>query len=335
MEEAVMQEESACQIPVDDDILKKDMIEFIAHDSRPYFQSQQIGDADLTTRQKREIATELFDKSKYAFLSRFGLYLTPDHLLYFENNCEADKYETEFMLRQIRRFNVDQKRNTDIRNRRYEVMKKMISEHVYFTESEMMSREPLLYDQLVGKYLSEKERQERDKSTGEANPTFVNVLLDGIEKTRVSNLLKTQFDDEEAMVEEEDSDEEIPNTSHEYTPGFSQWGEMADVEKPTDIEYSVNKASEIPLTAPEREILKEEFISTMYSNFLDGKDKNFDYSSVDYNSEYDNVDIRAQDEEEKYFDSEEPDCVEEVSLDEEDELDLYMQHLALHPSLQK
>lgn len=51
----------------------------------------------------------------------------------------------------------------DVKNRRYDAMKKMIAKgSSYFTEDEMRQRNPYLYEQLVGQYLSEEERKERE-----------------------------------------------------------------------------------------------------------------------------------------------------------------------------
>lgn len=54
-------------------------------------------------------------------------------------------------------------------------------------------------------------------------------------------------------------------------------------------------------------------------------------STVDNNEAYDNINIRNQDEEEKYFDSESPETVLMENVrdenDSEDELDMYMRSL--------
>ena len=44
----------------------------------------------------------------------------------------------------------------------------------------------------------------------------------------------------------------------------------------------------------------------MQLRFLSGEEREFDYSKVDNNVEYDSIEQRRIDEEEKYFDSEEP-----------------------------
>jgi len=58
----------------------------------------------------------------------------------------------------------------------------------------------------------------------------------------------------------------------------------------------------------------------------------FVFSTVDDNEAYDNVELRNQDEEEKYFDSESPETVLPCNEcndqnESEDELDIYMRSL--------
>ena len=63
-------------------------------------------------------------------------------------------------------------------------------------------------------------------------------------------------------------------------------------------------------TEDERQMLRMEFEHIMQERFMEGEDKDFfDYSTVDSNEEFDDLKVRAQDEEEAYFDQEEPsDC---------------------------
>ncbi|KTG43852.1 hypothetical protein cypCar_00028542 [Cyprinus carpio] len=55
--------------------------------------------------------------------------------------------------------------------------------------------------------------------------------------------------------------------------------------------------------AEEKAMLREEFLSPMHQRFLDGKD-DFNYSEVDENPDYDNLNILSCDAEERYFDEE-------------------------------
>jgi hypothetical protein len=57
---------------------------------------------------------------------------------------------------------------------------------------------------------------------------------------------------------------------------------------------------------------------------------------VDYNSDYDDLEARGQDEEEKYFDEESPqDAVSNKMSDDEDLLDQYMNNLEPEPTAQQ
>jgi len=60
------------------------------------------------------------------------------------------------------------------------------------------------------------------------------------------------------------------------------------------------------VAAQEKHMLRQEFLRTMQLSFLSGEDRDFDYSRVDSNERYDSMDMRQQDEEEAYFDKEEP-----------------------------
>lgn len=57
-------------------------------------------------------------------------------------------------------------------------------------------------------------------------------------------------------------------------------------------------------TEQEKMMLHEEFLSVMQDRFMRGEEQEFDYSTVDANTEFDDLKIRERDEEERYFDSE-------------------------------
>ncbi|KAG0348893.1 hypothetical protein BG005_011272 [Podila minutissima] len=54
----------------------------------------------------------------------------------------------------------------------------------------------------------------------------------------------------------------------------------------------------------DQEALRCEFVLLMKQRFLDGLDSNFDYSTVDFNEDLDDLDQEAHDEEDRYFDAE-------------------------------
>lgn len=324
-----------------DAVIIEDIANELAGNNEIYFKNQQRGESDLNKEEKANVALDILEKSKVNFLVRFGKYLKSEHLDYFKRyeDDSAIGYEISLLLKDLK-ANSDRKQYLSIRNRRYEALKELINGKSYFSEVEMMKRNPLLYDQLVGQYLSEAERRQRDKFDVD-NITLVKILMEGIEREQSENtrlLQKSAEDDAMEETEDEESEDDLKMTSQfeDAQPSTSSaWGEI-----PTT---SIELPKRIPprpttyITATERDLLKEEFLTTMYQSFLDGKDEEFDYSSVDNNDKYDNIDVISKDEEEKYFDSEDP---EEVSMEDankaessEDELDIYMNALNQHPTV--
>lgn len=335
-----------------------DIIDYLAHNNEVTFKSQQIGEMDLNIQEKKQIALNLYKKGKSLFLTKFGSYLTHNHLLYFESPT-TEEYDVKIIVTQLQKILHDKDKKVLTKNRRFEALNKMLKENAYFSESEMMRRNPLLYEQLVGQYLSEKEKLDRD-NIDTANITLLNVLLEGMDRRRIKDILEKQMDDEDSSSEREgnnsSSDSESSDDQFEKAQA-SNWGEFE--KKPNVATKRVKpkkqrKKVEIPvgttfITASERDLLREEFVQEMYRSFLAGEDE-IDYEPIDSNTDLDCLDVRAMDEEEKYFDSEtpqesempspaasvtnEPDAnVDENIADSEDELDVYMKHLNNHPTI--
>lgn len=283
------------------------------------FKLQQRGEADLTKAEKFQIAAEIFDKNKVTFLTRFGKYLNETHLKFFTNFNNED---VNIIVRDLLNDYSERSHHLLVRNRRYEALNRLKVDGTYFSEVEMMKRSPLLYEQLIGQYLSEDEKRERDKvSTGEAS--FVKILMEGIERDESeAKRLKQEEEEDNAMEEEEDDEED---TSEDKIAPYVQWGEIQEY-KP-----KAKKLPVVSITATERRLLREEFVTTMYENFLEGKDSDFDYKKVDSDQQYDNIEILTNDAQEKYFDAEAPEDVEMIATiteqSDDDELDTYMKHI--------
>lgn len=366
--------------------LRNEILDHISANKEIHFKSQQIGDPELTTNEKRNIAESILNNSISLFLSRFGQYLTYEQMKYFKNCPQGDEYTVKFYLDQQKAQKLTKK---NVKNRRFEAMKKLISEGSYFSESEMKSRNPLLYEQLIGQYLSPEEKEEANR-LDTSNITLVNILLHQIDRDNEESFKQEQLEiekiesshedmscidvlaeqpinlmEKDTEVEYDTSDEEDSHTKntlnripkpivmHEeetLTQSTSLWGEdMSDqpLSKPVGIERtpwatpSVSRLHNQPKSKPsvklsdsERSLLFQEFRSHMLTTFLEGKEKLFDYSKVDTNPAYDNLDEEGQDAEDKYFDEDEScDSVMEVetkskeNTSSEDELDMFMKNL--------
>ncbi|XP_012265416.2 coiled-coil domain-containing protein 97 isoform X1 [Athalia rosae] len=328
--------------------LFKEMIDCLAN-SDAVFQSQQRHDPDLTIEEKAKIATDVFHANKSMFLSRFGQFVKDEHLYYFNDPTREQDYEIMFHLKRLRRYHNNLQRQIDVKNRRYQALKSLIDKGEYFSETEMMRRNPLLYEHLIGQYLTEEQRKGRDNIDTQ-NISFLNIVLESVDRERTRTLQKEQQDAEDEVKEENDSDndyeeelelEDKAKISSKQSDDI-HWGEMfgkpSNFHKKAQSDRNVIDYTVCQISSREQQILRDEFLTNMYNSFLNGKDKDFDYSTVDENESYDNTELRTQDEEEKYFDSESPEIVEKDTdkmerdaSSGEDELDKYMKSLKEEP----
>lgn len=330
-------DQTEVEMTVDYDL--DDIISSLTYNQDICFKNQQKWEADLTCKEKFDIAIKLFEKSKLNFLIKFGKYLKFDQLKYFSqftNHSEPDWEEIQLVLNDLNKNCSTNHQSTLKKNRRYEALKQMIKDDSYFSEIEMMKRNPLLYEQLVGQYMSLDEIKARDKYKMDEQCTFVKILMEGIERDDAESLRKKQEESEDNQMEEEDSsdDEECKEEIKEPpspVPSTSRWGEFPDSEpKRLKTQHKQN----LLVTGEERLLFKEEFVSLMYQSFLDGKD-DFDYTNVDNDASLDNLAELDHDEEDKYFGSEEADgnLEDNAEVSSEDELDIYMNALNQHPTV--
>ncbi|XP_013397532.1 coiled-coil domain-containing protein 97 [Lingula anatina] len=252
-----------------------------------HFKHQQRGEPDLTVSQKADIAREIYAKNPATFLSRFGKYMLEEDVSHFENF--KGNYEVDFHLKELRKQFSKKESKTIIKNRRYEAMKKLIEDGEYFSEEEMKSRNPLLYEQMIGQYLTEEEIQEKAGTFDRADCRFSHILMDHVGIVLQNELYYKQKEIENDQCEESEEEEED------------------ECEEELEMDNGQSKDGRENLPEAERNLLKEEFLNIMKERFMNGEDEDFDYSKVDTNAEYDSLDIREHDEEEKYFDEEEPD----------------------------
>lgn len=215
-------------------------------------------------------------------------------------------------------------KETIIRNRRYAAMLSMVKDNnSYFSEDEMIRRDPVLFEEIVGQYLTKAEKHAR-RDFDPRSSSLVDILLNSIDQKnedqrKENENLNTNEDDCSRHDMSEDS-------SHE-----EQWGNF-DGERGA----KERKRKSSYVTQGERDVLKDEWIGIMYNNFISGKDLEFfDYTQVDENEAYDETIEKDQDCQEKYFDEDDENSKlsaknENLSQDSEDELDVYMKHIEGH-----
>lgn len=241
--------------------------------------SQQRGEPDLTISEKVSILRNIFDISPGSFLMRFGNYLVEDDLKNFDHLKED--YEIAFQLKELSETFDTKKKKIGVRNRRFQCLQRLMKDSDYFSEEKMRKRSPLLYEQYIGQYLSEEEKFERDKAEIGHELSLSELLMGRQEKQMDEWLLEYERDQEDGMEEESDSDSD---------------GLKGEVESGSPLKGCP--------TEQEKIMLHEEFLSVMQDRFMRGEEQEFDYSTVDANTEFDDLKIRERDEQERYFDSE-------------------------------
>uniref|UniRef100_A0A3Q2NXX8 Coiled-coil domain containing 97 n=1 Tax=Fundulus heteroclitus TaxID=8078 RepID=A0A3Q2NXX8_FUNHE len=272
------------------------MVESVAMSGSPV-KSQQIGEAELTFGERREELLLQYRSRPLVFLERYQAHLKPEHLPAFAHVSSDPRAQHYSRLVQTRAAGCADR--TRVRNQRYAALRALQKEGEYFSEEQMRMREPLLYEQYIGQFLTDEEVLERSQEAmldgaqegqGGGSCGLANLLLNSYQERLIQSRLQEEQEREDGAQEEDEDDEDDGVQQEGWEP-----------------------------TADEKALLREEFISQMHQRFLDGKDKDFNYSEVDDNPDYDNLDIVTRDAEEKYFDEDDNDDDDDDDDEEEEE----------------
>lgn len=229
--------------------------------------SQQRGDPELSVQEKKDILMQLLHNSPGSFVRRFGTVLDEEELQYFE---DIDNYEVQHYLKQCQKLLKGKNKLQSISNRRYKAIEELTATTNYFSYEEMRERCPLLFEQYVGCHLTEEEREfmDRCKHKGELSLS-----------AHVSNKMDNDATYQKLCEERKSENGEVSVLT------LSKETEQADRDK---------------------RMLRGEFLRLMHLRFINGEEKEYDYSHIDSNEEYDISTVYERDCEDSYFDSEEP-----------------------------
>lgn len=257
--------------------------------------SQQRGERDLPEVELCEELRGILCQKPGSFLMRFGRYLDENDLKLFESKSTGN-YEVCFRVKELQQNleRTSRAQSKMVKNRRYTRLEQLMSESDYFLEEEMQRREPLLFEYYIGQFLSEEEKLRIGEDRSEMK--LSSMILKNMEIDKRMRLLKEQRSREEDQLEESDcsSDEDVADTAESRNLAFA----------PMNLSLKPETADR------EKLMLRREFLSAMQTRFLEGKDEDFDYSTVDHNEQYDSLEMRGRDSEDNYFDTEEPSCCE-------------------------
>lgn len=232
---------------------------------------------------------------------RFGECLDESDLKSFESKSVGD-FEVEFRVSELQRKlkQSTRARLKAVKNRRYKYLERLMEDSDYFSEGEMQQRDPLLFEYYIGQFLSEEQKLEIGGKVN-TDMKLSSMIFMNMDVGKRTELLERQRTSEAGQLEEsDDSGDEVEG---EVT--LVEYGSMTSASG--DVQMAPMKLSSDPDTASrEKLMLKQEFLSAMQASFLDGKDRDFDYSKVDLDEQYDSLEMRGRDSEDDYFDTEEP-----------------------------
>merc|ERR1719264_446358 len=123
-----------------------------------FFRHQQVGEGELVAEEKEKIVKELVQSKPALFLQRFGRFLSVVQLDYFES-LRDDDFELSHYLKETKQLTCRKVRQQRVKNRRYAMLQRMLAaSDPHFSEAAMRERNPLLYQQLVGKFMTAEEK---------------------------------------------------------------------------------------------------------------------------------------------------------------------------------
>lgn len=314
-----------------------DIIDYLVRCAKISFKNSHVDEKEMKTCDKIHFAHALFKRSPTDFLTQFGKFLAPHHVGYFENlKSEQSNRAFRQCLDLLKTYHSGNGKRKRVRNRRYKALQKLQNESDYFSEKQMMSRNPLLYEQLIGQFLSDEEIRARDGVDRE-NLTFLDLILETVDRNEMREMKNEQMLEEDL---DSMSIEDPPSNRNDISEKRKQWGEFEIADTTPSFKPEIRKQALI--SAPERRLLREEFLQEMYNSFIEGYD-DVDYDSIDNDEQLDDLQQISQDAEDKYFDSEtnEVESLEEhMALMEEyskkqvqdnlrdDPLDVFMTHIS-------
>ncbi|KRX94708.1 Glutaminyl-peptide cyclotransferase-like protein [Trichinella pseudospiralis] len=236
----------------------------IANIPEAFLRDQQRGEVDFTFEQRLNIVRSTYEQRPVKFLSKYSIYIDKGEVDLFEPNSDQTM---EYHIERIKNSGTNEAAFR-IKNRRFSKLKELISEGTYFSDREMRQRDPWLYYHMIGRHLTENESKALFHSQN-SQYKFSDLLLDFHDNKMVND----------ERVKMENSYRKEPKKFFSYE----------------------TKKTETTISDEEKERLRKEFVSIMHESFLEGRDKEFDYSEVDENSKYDDYVRINQDAEDKYF----------------------------------
>ncbi|XP_053208183.1 coiled-coil domain-containing protein 97-like [Panonychus citri] len=294
---------------MDESDLVNDLFKTILENPSAFIVDQQKDAPELLYNQRLEILSQLYEEKKLSFLIRYNQFLSKSQLEFIRDSLSHLDKDDE-ILYYLEKL-IPSKNVNLIKQRRYSALQSLIEEGKYFNDNNMRERNPHLYEQMIGRYLSSKELssiEDQDREESEIQRPLSTFLLRQMDKNRQEeSRLEQRTEDGDDQSNDDDGFFKRIQSYNRKEDGQIQEEEEEEEEEDSDDETKETKQSQREEDEERKELLRKEFTNLMYESFLAGKDDKFDYGTVDSNSKYDPINLINRDAEDSWFDSEEPD----------------------------
>mmetsp|Transcript_31052 Transcript_31052/g.58220 ORF Transcript_31052/g.58220 Transcript_31052/m.58220 type:complete len:289 (-) Transcript_31052:50-916(-) len=244
----------------------------------------------LTKEQQLAEVTRSASHQMHVFLERYGSMLGAEDLQALARCPSADTAEARIWLeRLLKEPPSDQELAKRRRRRRWVWAKReMANSEGFFSEEEMKQRDPQLFHHIVGQY--------QDSTVKLSDPmqgSLSNYLMQQLERQCEEELRGGTSDAardacpssaKRQRVEEARPDVDMEFTNEDYYDASGDEGGSGG--------------------ADDAAVRRARFLKAMRDKFMDGMERNFDYTVLDDDSDLDDVVELGRDAEEKYFDTE-------------------------------
>ncbi|CAD5121416.1 DgyrCDS9936 [Dimorphilus gyrociliatus] len=259
--------------------------------STVFVRNQQRNEEPLTDQERFEILSDILSAKPGLFIERYHGDLIQEDLLVFDKLKERNTLVSYYFDQLCKKFNkqtitLPKVNVVTKKNRRYIALQRLIKEGDYFSEEEMKSRAPRLYEELIGQYLTDNEACEKSQQ------------LNSVQN--LSTLLLKQMDYQRERQERDAYESEEESEKEDNASVCSDESELND---------EPERKSKKIISLEEKLQLREEFYKRMQESFLSGNDKNVDYLKIDNDAANDCMNQLEMDEQDKYFDDETPETV--------------------------
>ncbi|CAI2171584.1 8207_t:CDS:2 [Funneliformis geosporum] len=267
-----------------DNKIKEEILDFISNNlSSIQFKSLRENEIEATDDEKLSVIKQTLRNDPALFLTRWGKFLPKNELEKFE--CLRNDYEVNWYLNKLLST---QNQNT--------------------ISSSIASEPPIISRQLLPNSRHNKQilnRRFKYLTTKLDNTSyFSNEAMEMREPSLYEDYVG-QYIPEEEKFQPFDDDVNLINRENTNVVNIENIEMEGNDGVTSDVKKEVSHISD-----EEKEQLRADLVDIMREKFMSGEDPDFDYDSVDFNEEYDDIYTQEQEIHEKYFDNEEPNDTE-------------------------